>query len=321
MLSKSVIHFKKLVFLSLLLLYLLILAGSVVRSTGSGMGCPDWPKCFGQWVPPYDVSQLPLDYKEKFKVGMHHIADFNVFKTWIEYVNRLLGVLVGLSVFVNFVYSFRFFYNKPPFFLFSLLVFVLTCFQGWIGSKVVESNLSKYMITIHMLIALLIVSLTLFLFRIAQSSTQFKLGRKYSFLLLSLSVLTFVQILMGTQVRQEIDTIALKYNDLNRENWVGELGIVFMLHRILAISIISFNAFLFYKLFKTYGWSHQIAKLYTTVMFLLVMEYAFGVSMVWFSIPFYTQPFHLFIATLVFGIQFYILLLVKFTSRVPSYQM
>jgi cytochrome c oxidase assembly protein subunit 15 len=172
-----------------------------------------------------------------------------------------------------------------------------------------------------MLIALLIVSLTLFLFRSVQTLSQLKLERKYSYLLLLFSVLTFVQILMGTQVRQEIDTIALKYNELNRENWIGELGNVFMLHRILAISIIVFNALLFYKLFRTYGLAHQIAKLYTVVMILLVMEYAFGVSMVWFSIPFYTQPFHLFLATLVFGIQFYTWLLVKFPSRASSHQM
>ncbi|MFN9518217.1 MAG: COX15/CtaA family protein, partial [Bacteroidota bacterium] len=88
-------RFRRFGILTIASVFFLILVGGLVRSTGSGMGCPDWPKCFGEWVPPTDVNERPVDYQERFKVEGHEIADFDVFKTWTEYINRLIGVLTG----------------------------------------------------------------------------------------------------------------------------------------------------------------------------------------------------------------------------------
>ncbi len=93
--------FRKFATLSLLSIYLLILAGGIVRSTGSGMGCPDWPKCFGRFIPPTNVAELPLHYEVIYQDKLHGEVLFNPTKTWIEYINRLIGALTGLIVLIT----------------------------------------------------------------------------------------------------------------------------------------------------------------------------------------------------------------------------
>src|SRR5882672_9799110 len=78
-----------------ILTFLVVIAGGVVRTTQSGMGCPDWPKCFGKWIPPTNASELPPDF-EKYLRQQDIDHTFNAWHTWIEYFNRLLGALLGV---------------------------------------------------------------------------------------------------------------------------------------------------------------------------------------------------------------------------------
>ena len=135
--KNHIVLFRKTSRVTLIAVYVLILVGGIVRSTGSGMGCPDWPKCFGMWIPPTDESQLANTYKEDFVeyrrnknikfaayldvMGFEEKAEqvrndqsilteteFNVSKTWTEYNNLLIGAVIGLLIIINFLASWKF---------------------------------------------------------------------------------------------------------------------------------------------------------------------------------------------------------------------
>jgi cytochrome c oxidase assembly protein subunit 15 len=139
--------------------YFLILVGASVRASGAGMGCPDWPTCFGSWVPPTSEAQLPENYQEIYAELGYADTRFNVVKTWTEYANRLVGVSIGFMIFLTALFSWACREHDTSIFKASVAAFLMVGFQGWLGAKVVGSNLQPGMITLHMLMALAIVEL------------------------------------------------------------------------------------------------------------------------------------------------------------------
>ena len=215
--------------------YFLILIGGVVRATGSGMGCPDWPKCFGTWIPPTDISQLPSNYKEIFGEKLKGEVTFNVLKTWIEYLNRLVGVLIGFLVFGTFIAAFFAFWKKDKTIVWlSFLAFLLVGIEGWLGSKVVSSELHPVMITLHMILSIVIVFILLYAVARSYNSVvtieEVRETNSLSFLLILTILLTLGQVLLGTQVREMIDKVSAMMGDSLRSQWVENVGGKFQIH-------------------------------------------------------------------------------------------
>ncbi|WP_426492843.1 COX15/CtaA family protein [Hymenobacter sp. 102] len=322
--------------LTVVAVYVLILVGGIVRSTGSGMGCPDWPKCFGSWVPPTHISQLPANYKEIYtaqrvaknqklaarleRMGFHQVAgdifahptqyietDFNAVKTWIEYVNRLVGALIGVFVFGTVVFALPYWRRDPVVFWLAFASFLLTGVQGWLGSLVVSTNLLPIMVTIHMGLALLIVAMLLYAVDRSQRDTEaaaepVRALPSLALVLWSAVLLTFGQIVLGTQVREQIDLIAAAANYLNRAEWVAQLGGTFRFHRTFSAVLLLLNVYLAYQLYTLP--SRQLHRLATAILGLIGGEILAGVVLAYFSFPAAVQPVHLTLATLLFGAQF-----------------
>ena len=331
--------------LTVVSVYLLILVGGVVRSTGSGMGCPDWPKCFGQWIPPTEASQLLPNYKEVYtaqrvaknqklaqklqRLGFAQVAgsifahptqyietDFNPVKTWIEYVNRLLGALIGIFVFLTVVSALPLLRHDRSIFWLALASFLLTGVQGYLGSLVVSTNLLPVMVTVHMALALVIVALLLYAVdRARWGSRRHSLevakgedtiiGRPNAavqgWLWMAL-LLTFWQIILGTQVRERVDIVSAAAGYVGRENWISQLGTLFSIHRTVSAVVVLLNVYVGYELWQL-GQSH-LRRLVVATMALIGLEVLAGIVLASFALPAVVQPVHLTLATALFGVQF-----------------
>lgn len=320
--SKSFVRFN---WIAVALIYMIFVAGSLVRITGSGMGCPDWPKCFGEWIPPTSEDQLPENYKEIFSeqrgqkiekfakilsaFGMKKMAnelkndpemlheqDFNAQKTWTEYFNRLVGFLAGnvmLFIFGWILLKYR----KRKLILLTSLNLVLMGFQAWFGSIVVASNLVPWTITVHMFFGLLIVAIQLYVIRQISPSQQKNLPQiKWMQLLIWLVfTITFYQMFLGTQVRESIDELVkLGYT---RELWIDELGMPFFIHRSFSWLVLVLLLFV--------AWKNESTHKYNSirwVMGLLIAELVSGILLAYVDMPGIVQTSHLIFASVIFGI-------------------
>lgn len=302
--NKRIKIFSRLIFLSIIVTYLVILAGSIVRATGSGMGCPDWPKCFGQYIPPTDISQLPENYKEIFKVQGKEIADFNALHTWVEYINRLLGVVMGFLVLGVLIFSFLVRKEFSKMYIFSIVVFLATLFQAWLGAKVVSSNLAPVKITIHMVFALIILAALIYQYHSVNSTThkeKLKTNtlKKATFLLLFLCI---VQILLGTQVRQQIDEIALQFGNSFRDKWILNLNWIFDVHKTLAAILIGLCFYVYYESKKIKENITKYSILPNLLLIAVGAEFFVGLILNYAAIPAFFQPVHLIFSSIIFGI-------------------
>jgi cytochrome c oxidase assembly protein subunit 15 len=327
-------RFPTIVKITLASLYLIFLAGSIVRMTGSGMGCPDWPKCFGYYIPPTSEEQITWQPNSTYEEGMiiikdevlfvaeqevktasvfneknweeytkHEYATFNKFHTWVEYINRLVTVVSGFIFLFLLAGSLKFRKENKWISIISFTAFFLMLVEAVLGKMVVDSNLKPTMITIHMVIGLLIIGLVLrLLFIIRKEKTSYKYHALFNKLLIISVVFSLIQIAMGTQVRQFIDEQVKLFGFENKEYSLMNPSFKFYFHRSFTIAIILVNFGLFYlNQLNKLGY-----KLVNWILVLLFLETITGILMYYAEFPLGTQAIHLLSGALLFGVQFYL---------------
>jgi cytochrome c oxidase assembly protein subunit 15 len=327
-------YFLKSAKISLVLVYLVIFAGAFVRLTGSGMGCPDWPKCFGYYIPPTQQKELLFTAGKEYDKGQviikdeallvartdfvstpnfnsanwekytkHDYAIFNPIHTWVEFINRLLGALAGVACIITFILAFGYRKENKKLIILTFLVCILMGFQAWLGKTVVDSDLSPYKITTHMLAALLIVAFQLIvIYTVKRNNRMLIFNKKFNAFLIFATVLTLIQIIMGTDVREQVDIVAK--TGAPEILWLKNPTVLFYIHRSFSLVVFFTNLYLYYlnntlKLgFSKMKW----------IIILIIIEIISGIAMYYFDFPFGTQTIHLIVAAMLFGVQFYSIL-------------
>src|SRR5438034_8059616 len=202
--------------------YFLILVGGLVRASGAGLGCPDWPRCFGSWIPPASAAELPPQFDHSL---------FNPTLMWTEYLNRLLGVTVGFLILATVVSAWRHHRREPRILWTTVAALLLTGFQGWLGGRVVANALAAWIVTVHMIFARVIVQLLLY----ATVRAWRKPAGPGSPFLVVLILVTMIQIGLGTQVRGAID-VAID-SGVARGSALASVGLLDQLHRDAALVV------------------------------------------------------------------------------------
>ena len=300
---------------SLIFTYSLIFVGGLVRVSGSGMGCPDWPTCFGKLIPPTTIGQISWFPEISFEVGdmivhndtlwvsdfnfttlanfgsenwhpyeKHNYAEFNVVHTWIEYFNRLFGVTTGLVITIAMIFSLMLRKQFPRLACMTVGAFLLTGFEGWLGAKVVESHLSPIVITLHMLFALIIVSMLIYALLMLKLSSESVSGTSYENKVpLYLKILwgvTVIEILLGTQMRQGIENLIIIFPDSTGHFLMTTLGTFKYIHTVLGILLISITAILWNKIIIQSNPSRAVIVLMRLLLGLFIFQVGMGELMV-----------------------------------------
>ena len=239
--------FRIFIYLSTGLTYLLIFIGGMVRVAGAGMGCPDWPKCFGRWIPPTSIEQIPA-----------HIdpSTFNIVLAWIEYCNRLFGAIVGLSITITLFLGLKYYSHIKRIKWSLITAFFLTLFEGWLGAVLVHTVLNPVTITLHLFFALIIVMLLLYASQEvyyldnpdAERRSKYPSRMQGLFGLLALTLL--IEVILGTEIRGGLEMIRKDNPMVDSQFLLDMLGPFKYAHSILGFLITVLCGLIWYKLVK-----------------------------------------------------------------------
>lgn len=305
MTTRGMDTFQRLAVATTVTTYLLILVGAVVRATGSGMGCPDWPRCFGNWVPPLSVKQLPAGFDP---------SQFNAAKTWTEYLNRLLGAVTGLLIFWTVIEAFRRYRHRGDVLWPAVLAFLAVGFEGWLGGRVVAHGLAPWIVTMHLLGALVVVGALLYAaihaFLPAGNTTPrvSNAASRHRGLAMALLGITLAQIVLGTQVRSGLDTAQAAGADpvMLLQDAVG----MDLMHRRLSIVVLALACLVAWRVGRDPA-SRSGAKWAAAIIPGLVLaQVVAGLAVAYLSIPPAARVAHVVLASLLVGAEMTLAILI-----------
>ena len=296
---KHLSRFQKLALATTVTTYLLIMVGGFVRAAGAGLGCPDWPKCFGYWIPPASAEMLVAQG--------YPASEFNPTLMWIEYINRLVGVLVGFLILLTTFAAVRRYRHVPRVLWPTVAAFILVLIEGWLGKVVVEQELKGWIVSLHLILALVIVSLLLYatvcaFFDGGKPLTNLPKERKQiAHFAQAVTLLSLVQLTLGALVRGHLDDVVSKIPGLPRSEWVAQVGLVDQLHRIGALLLTAAVFALTLYIVRQPQLHPALQRVAWAVSSLVLIQVAAGLGLAYGALPPPLQTIHIIVGTLLIG--------------------
>ena len=292
---------------------IMIVVGGLTRLTDSGLSITEW-QLFSGILPPLNNDDWIMYFNLYKKIPEYQLQNYNMtlqeFKIifWWEWGHRFLGRVIGISFLIPLVYfSFKIEFYK----LLNLyLIFFLICFQGFVGWYMVSSGLvdrvdvSHFRLSIHLLIAFLILSLIFWNYlktKVINNNTR----RISVFLPLIFLILVFIQIVVGAfvsgmdagKIYNSWPLMGNTYfpNDNDFKNLFklsafSDPSLVQFMHRNLAYLIMFFYFFIFYKIYK-----NKIYDLYKSINILgifIILQIILGIYTVIYGAQLYIAAMH-----------------------------
>jgi cytochrome c oxidase assembly protein subunit 15 len=299
-------NFYKNSIITVILLYILVLVGGFVRITESGDDCPDWPKCYGSWFPPLSIEDIPEEFNP---------TEDKVYGSWIEYFNRLVGVILGISMLITFYKSIYIFKYDKIIFYGSLSSLLLIIIAGWFGGQIAqnidgENIMHQHSVSIHLYIAILtIISLSYttnrsFLLLYPDCEKKNNYSNESSYIFFAILILNLLLVFSGSFIRDFIDDDSIKQLPyfLRMERYVYETGFIKFIHPILGFSMLGLLGILWNHIMNISN-SSDILKMFVKVLLILIgLQVIIGEGLRFNFIHETFRLYHLWISTVILGI-------------------
>lgn len=289
---------RSLAFATVISIFFLIVLGGVVRVTESGLGCPDWPLCHGEIIPPYKLETL------------------------IEYSHRVVASLVAILVLAMLVLIWIKYRGERLLLYLTLTGFILVIAQAGLGGITVLTELAGNLVTIHLGLAQILLALFTLVFFVITYGSNSGAGifNKHKWLLMATITSVFALLLSGSYTTTTGASGACDQWPFCQSGSLlinSKLPVVHMIHRIVAVVAGILIVASLQLAWKTRNGGSKLYPAGVILGFAFVMQIVVGAATVLLDLPAELKILHLFVATLMWWLTVIMLLLLYFHGQNP----
>lgn len=320
--ARDHVRYRKLVGFTALITLVLIALGAYVRLSDAGLGCPDWPGCYGSLTPAHAAA--PISFAEAAQPG----GPVSMAKAWKEMVHRYLAMIVGALIAAIMLAAWRNqrAWNQSP--LLPTVLSAAVIFQAALGAWTVTLLLKPAIVTSHLLGGIIILGLLTWLYVRQRGSG--KLGeriistRGLRWFAVVASVVLFSQIVLGGWVSTNYAALACTDLPTCNGQWVPKMDVANAFHIIRPLGVGPNGELLTIDALRAIHWMHRVGAIVTVLVLglfawrlgktssggkaakmllaLLGAQVALGLSNVWFSLPLPVAVGHNAVAAMLFAL-------------------